>query len=72
MHIALLMVLFGRFCLGLFWEGKFPQQHQVLHVHLLSCADIALLLHGVLVKFQQSICGAAGVQTFCVNKESLS
>lgn len=49
----------------------FPQHHQVLHVSLLSCPDIPLLLHGVLVKFQQNITGVGGVQTFlCEQRES--
>lgn len=50
---------------------QFPQHHEALPVHLLSCPDIALLLHGVLVKFQQSISGVGGVETLlCEQRDS--
>lgn len=69
--IALLTVLFRRLGLGL-QVFCFPSD-QVLHLHLLSCPGISLLLHSVLVKFQQSISGVGGGQAvFCVGKEGLS
>lgn len=64
------MVLFGRLSLGLFWEGVVPPTPPSV-----ACTSAVMsrhcLLHSVLVRFQQSISGVGGVQTFlCEQRES--